>query len=89
MPLSERERAILDVERSWWAAPDAPPTKGAAIRRRTGLSPTRYYQLLRALIDRPEADDYDPLVVRRLRRAREERRRIRFEGRSLDEGSRR
>lgn len=89
MALSKRERAILEVERSWWASPDAPATKGRAIRERLGLSPARYYQLLSALIDRAEADAYDPLVVRRVRRARDARRRARYEGPSLDEGSRR
>ena len=54
--------------------------KGAAIRERFDLSPTRYYQLLSQLLDDPEADDYDPLVVHRLRRARQERRRARVEG---------
>jgi hypothetical protein len=34
------------------------------------------------VIDEPEAAEYDPLVVRRLRRARSERRRARVEGRT-------
>ena len=79
MALSDRERAILDFERSWWAEPGP---KELAIRRRFELSATRYYQVLNALLDAPEADAYDPLVVRRLRRLRERRRRARFEGRS-------
>ena len=89
MALTERERAILDVERSWWAAPGSVSTKGAAIRRHIGVSTTRYYQLVSALLDNPDADAYDPLVVRRLRRARDERRRARYEGRRLAERSRR
>jgi hypothetical protein len=36
------------------------------------------------LLDDPEAIAYDPLVVHRLRRARDERRRARYEGRSAD-----
>jgi hypothetical protein len=77
MPLSQRDRAILDLERSWWTAPGS---KEEAIRRRLGLSPARYYRLLAALIDDSSAVAYDPLVVRRLRRTRERRRRARFEG---------
>ncbi len=77
MALSERDRAILDLERSWWAEPGP---KEAAIRRRLALSPTRYYQLLAELLESPEAHAYDPMVVRRLRRLRSRRRRARIEG---------
>jgi hypothetical protein len=75
--LSDRDRAILDFERGWWLLPS---TKGEAIRDHLDLSPTRYYQLLSRLLDDPEAEGYDPLVVHRLRRARHERRRARVEG---------
>lgn len=78
MALTERARAILDLERTWWQESG---TKAELIRQRFGLSSTRYYQLLNELIDDPEAADYDPLVVRRLRRTRSERRRARIEGR--------
>jgi hypothetical protein len=78
MPLSSRERAILDFERTWWSLPGP---KEQAIRHEFDLSPTRYYQLLSDLIESGEAMDYDPLVVRRLRRLRDRRRRARWEGR--------
>jgi len=81
MALSERERAILDYERSWWLEPGP---KEAVIRRRLGLSPTRYYRLLAELAESPDAMDYDPLVVLRIRRERSRRRRERFEGRRAD-----
>ncbi|HET9692157.1 MAG TPA: DUF3263 domain-containing protein [Acidimicrobiales bacterium] len=80
MPLSDRDRAILDIERSWWTEDGS---KSSVIRDRLGLSPTRYYQVLSALIDAPDAEAYDPLVVRRLRRLRDHRRRARFEGRPV------
>jgi len=38
---------------------------------------TRYYQLLNALIDRPEASELDPVLVSRLRRQRSRRNKIR------------
>ena len=79
MELSERDRAILDLERTWWCEH---PSKERAIRARLGVSPARYYQLVAALIDRDEAERYDPLVVRRMRRLRDVRRRARYEGRS-------
>ena len=79
MGLSERERAMLDFERSWWT--DGRP-KEAGIQDRFQLSPSRYYHLLTALLDSSDALAYDPLVVRRLRRLRDRRRRARFERRS-------
>jgi len=80
--LSERERAILDFERTWWT--ESGP-KEVAIRTRFAFSPTCYYRLLGLLIDSPDAVSYDPLVVRRLRRIRDRRRRARYEGRSAGE----
>lgn len=77
MGLSERDRAMLDFERSWWTEPGR---KEDAIRDRFGLSGGRYRQILSALIDTDEAEAFDPLVVRRLRRARDQRRRARYEG---------
>jgi hypothetical protein len=77
MPLTDRDRAILDFERTWWSEPGP---KGAAIQARLGLSPARYYQLLAELIGSAEAKAYDPLVVRRLRKQRSSRRRARIEG---------
>ena len=72
--LTEREMAILDFEKSWWQA-RAP--KETEIRERFNLSAARYYQLLNALIDRPDALEHDPLLVKRLRRLREQRQRTR------------
>lgn len=77
MGLSEREKAILEFERSWWQLPGP---KEVAIKQRFQLSAARYYQILGALVDSPEALGYDPMVVRRLRRRRHHRRRARFEG---------
>ena len=80
MGLTDKERAVLDLERSWWAGPTAPATKAEAIAG-LGLSRAQYYALRDSAVDRPEADTYDPLVVRRVRRDRAARRRARFEGR--------
>ena len=74
MQLTDDERALLDLERSWWTEPGS---KDVAITDELGLTVTRYYELLNELIDRPEAEAHDPLVVRRLRRMRDRRRRSR------------
>jgi uncharacterized protein DUF3263 len=78
-----RWREILDFERDWW---QSPVSKEAAIRQRFEISPARYHQLLNRLIKRPEALQYDPMLVRRLKRLREVRRRKRFAGRLGAEG---
>ncbi len=77
MELGHLERAVLDLEREWWQF-EGP--KEVLIRRRIGVSASRYYRLLQALLDAPEAMAYDPLVVRRLKRARTARRRDRATG---------
>ena len=82
MALTDRDRSILDFERSWWTEPGP---KDAAIRERFELSGTRYYQLLTELLEDPAALEYDPLLVRRLRRMRERRRRARIEGRPMSQ----
>ena len=73
--LDERSREILDFERSWWLEGG---TKQRRIREHFGISATRYQQLLMRAIDLPEALRYDPMLVRRLRRLRESRRRMRL-----------
>ena len=80
MTLTDKERAVLDLERSWWVGPDAPATKGEAIAG-LGLSRAQYYALRDTAVERAEAEAYDPLVVRRVRRDKAARRRARFEGR--------
>lgn len=77
MALTPQQRAIIDFERSWWSEPGS---KEDAIRARLGLSTTRYYQLLAALVDSPDALEYDSLVLRRLQRSRDRRRRARLGG---------
>ena len=72
--ISERDAAMLDFERQWWKFAGA---KEQAVRDNFDMSSTRYYQVLNALIDRPEALAHDPLLVRRLRRLRATRQRQR------------
>ena len=72
--LSDRDRAILDFERE--RVGRAGPAE-RAIRLRFGVSSARYHQALNRLIETPEALTYDPMLVSRLRRLRESRRRKR------------
>lgn len=70
--LDERDQQILAFEGQWWRQAGA---KEQAIRDTFGVSTTRYYQLLNALLDDPRALEHDPVVVQRLRRLRTTRRR--------------
>lgn len=68
--LSERDRAILTLEAAW---PRHGGMKEETIRAQLGMSPARYYQLLGRLIDTDEALEFDPMLIRRLRRLRDVR----------------
>jgi len=75
--LTERERALLDFEGTWWTLDDA---KDELIRATFACSLDEYYQELNRLLEMPAALAHDPLVVRRLLRQRDRRRRARLEG---------
>jgi hypothetical protein len=72
--LSREQRELLAFERQWWKYAGA---KEQAIRELFGVSATRYYQALNALLDNPAAMAEDPLLVKRLRRLRDGRQRNR------------
>ena len=72
--LDELELRVLAFEREW---ADRVGNREGAIRSEFGVSPARYYQMLYALIESPLAVRHDPLLVRRLQRLRDSRRRAR------------
>jgi len=72
--LSQRDAEILEFERHWWKYAGA---KEQAVREKFDMSSTRYYQVLNPLIDRPDALESYPLLVRRLTRLRPSRQRQR------------
>ena len=72
--LTRREYDILAFERQWWKYAGA---KEDAIKELFAMSATRYYQVLNALVDRPEALAADPMLVKRLRRLRASRQKAR------------
>lgn len=73
MALTDRQMAMLDFARSWWTNDDP----DAVIRERFGCSQERYREELDVLVDNDDALDHNPLVVHRLRRQRDRRRRLR------------
>lgn len=83
--LTERERRILQFAGRHYREPGR---REQAIRDQFDLSATRYYQLLGALIDRPEALGYAPVTVGRLRALREMRRDARAGRTSTPAGAR-
>ena len=68
--LSELETKVLEFERQWWKYAGA---KESSIKELFDLALPAYYQLLNNLIDRPEALQAQPMLVKRLRRLREAR----------------
>jgi hypothetical protein len=72
--LGTRDIEILDFERSWWKHAGV---KEQAIRERFEMSATRYYQVLNELLEKPAAMEYDPILVKRLKRLRTYRQRQR------------
>ena len=74
MGLPKRTIQILDFEREWTRHVGA---KEEAISSQFQVSSARYYQMLNAVIDAPDAVTYDPMLVSRLRRNRDNRTRNR------------
>jgi hypothetical protein len=68
--LTPHDLAVLDFERQWTRHDGA---KEEAIREVFGLSAARYYQVLNTVIDLPDAVRHDPMLVKRLQRARDAR----------------
>ncbi len=63
--LTPADRAILDLERTWWRVPGP---KEWAMLEDLGMDAVAYYRRLAEVLWTGAAYDYDPLTVRRLRR---------------------
>lgn len=74
VPLTDRDREILAFERQWWKYAGS---KEQAIKELFDMSSTRYYQVLNALINNSAALSEDPMLIKRLRRLRDQRQRTR------------
>jgi hypothetical protein len=74
--LTPRDRELLDFEHGWWTRAG---NKEQRIWQALGISPTDYYKQLNTVIDSKAALGEFPLLVKRLRRLRFERRRAQIE----------
>lgn len=70
MSLTDLERELLDFAGLWFKYAGA---QEQAMRDELGRSATRYWQKVNGLLDRPEAAEYAPVTVQRLRRLRASR----------------
>ena len=80
--LNDRELAIIEFEATWFTLDE---DRHDAIRARFACSVEEYNLELNRVIDHPAALHADPLVVRRLRRHRERRRRALIDGTAAGE----
>ncbi len=69
--LDEQDRAVLAFARRHQQRRDV----GDPVQRELGITPTRYFQLLLAMLERPEVAAADPELVTSLRALRDRRRR--------------
>lgn len=72
--LTDLEKAVLVFEQSWVMRPEA---KDEAIRQTFDVTPAKYFRMLSALLDSRAALEFDPMLIKRLQREREQRRRNR------------
>lgn len=82
--LTDLERAMLEFERSWWSGSSP---RDVAVGETFALTVDEYDVRIDELIDSEAALEFDPLVVRRLRRLRDRRRRAHDARRIADGGS--
>jgi hypothetical protein len=75
--LTHADLELLAFERTPWRSQGR---KTAAIRARFGLSATRYSHRLTWILTTPDAETYDPELVRRLRRIATHRKTVRDTG---------
>ncbi|MFZ1363033.1 MAG: DUF3263 domain-containing protein [Candidatus Nanopelagicales bacterium] len=71
--LSDLELRILEFEHRWYRHRGE---KHVDLSREFGISPIRYFQILNHIIDKPAAVVAEPMLVNRLRRLRDSRRRM-------------
>jgi hypothetical protein len=72
--MTELEQGVLAIESQSWRFEGA---KHERIVATLGVTPTRFYQVLNSLIDRPEIEAAYPVLVHRLQRLRQGRREAR------------
>lgn len=80
--LSQRDRAILDFEQSWW---ESATPRDQAVREQFQLTESEYAEVLNQLIVSEAALLAEPLLIRRLRRLRDRRRQQHIARRTADQ----
>ncbi len=80
--LSQRDRAILDFEQSWW---ESATPRDQAVREQFQLTESEYAEVLNQLIASEAALLAEPLLIRRLRRLRDRRRQQHIARRTADQ----
>jgi hypothetical protein len=80
--LSQRDRAILDFEQSWW---ESATPRDQAVREQFQLTESEYAEVLNQLIASEAALLAEPLLIRRLRRLRDRRRQQHIDRRTADQ----
>ena len=80
--LSQRDRAILDFEQSWW---ESATPRDQAVREQFQLTESEYAEVLNQLIASETALLVEPLLIRRLRRLRDRRRQEHIARRTADQ----
>lgn len=71
MPLTDHDRTVLDLAGRTYLHRGA---HEQAIHDELAITPTRYAQRLNALLERPDAYLAEPMLIKRLRRSRDEHR---------------
>ena len=80
--LSQRDRAILDFEQSWW---ESATPRDQAVREQFQLTESEYAEVLNQLVASEAAVLAEPLLIRRLRRLRDRRRQQHIARRTADQ----
>ena len=80
--LSQRDRAILDFEQSWW---ESATPRDQAVREQFQLTESEYAEVLNQLVASEAALLAEPLLIRRLRRLRDRRRQQHIARRTADQ----
>ena len=80
--LSQRDRAILDFEQSWW---ESATPRDQAVREQFQLTESEYAEVLNQLVASEAALVAEPLLIRRLRRLRDRRRQQHIARRTADQ----
>lgn len=76
--LTDDERTLLSIEKSFWQYAGI---KEQVVRERLGISMVTFYQRLNAMLSDPRTEAAEPVIIHRLQRLRDTRKRSRATGR--------